>query len=273
MKSAEFYRNKVVLITGASMGIGKEMALQVLSYGGKVAITDINEARLLAVQHEQKEHSENMLIHMGDVGDYEDAAGLVEKVILRFGRLDVLVNNAGMSNDSAELASFHQKVVDEIIDTNIKGSIFYSMLAIPELQKTRGSILFISSIASFRGLPGYSLYSLSKMALTTLAQSLRIETKKAGVFVGISYISFTENEPAKRTLSNEGKLKQVPDRNKILTRPRSVTAKILLNQIANRKHRVVHSGMGKFTFFVCKYAPGIANLIYEQIYNKKQVNH
>lgn len=271
MKSSEFYWNKVVLITGASMGIGKEMALQILNYGGKVAITGRNLARLLTVQSELKEHSENLLIHDGDVANYDDVINLMEKIILRFGRLDVLVNNAGMSNDFAELEIIDNKVVDEIIDTNIKGALFSSMVAIPELKKTKGSIIFISSIAAFRGLPAYSLYSLSKMALTALTQSIRIENKEADVFVGIAYVGFTENETAKRTLSYEGKPEKVPVRNKLVTRPRSVTVKILLNQIANRRPRIIHSIIGKLTFLLCKYTPVVANIMYKRIYyNEKK---
>lgn len=270
MKSPEFYKNKVVLITGASMGIGKDLALQVLNYGGKVTITGRNEARLLAVQNEFQEHSENLLIHTGNVANYEDVVNLIVKIILRFGRLDVLINNAGMSTDFGELEIINNKVVDEIIDTNVKGALFTSMAAIPEIKKTKGSIIFVSSIAAFRGLPGYSLYSLSKMALTALAQSIRIENKKTGVFVGIAYVGFTENETGKRTLSHEGKLEKVTARNKLVTRPRSLTAKILLNQIANRRPRVIHSIIGKLTFLLCKYFPIVANIMSEQIYNNQK---
>lgn len=270
MKSPEFYKNKVVLITGASMGIGKDLALQVLNYGGKVTITGRNEARLLAVQNEFQEHSENLLIHTGNVANYEDVVNLIVKIILRFGRLDVLINNAGMSTDFGELEIINNKVVDEIIDTNVKGALFPSMAAIPEIKKTKGSIIFVSSIAAFRGLPGYSLYSLSKMALTALAQSIRIENKKTGVFVGIAYVGFTENETGKRTLSHEGKLEKVTARNKLVTRPRSLTAKILLNQIANRRPRVIHSIIGKLTFLLCKYFPIVANIMSEQIYNNQK---
>ena len=270
MKASEFYKNKVVLITGASMGVGKDLAFQVLNYGGKVTITGRNEARLLAVQREFQEHSENLLIHAGDISNYGNVVDLIEKVIIRFGKLDVLINNAGMSNNFAELEITNHEVVDEIINTNIKGGIFPSMVALPELKKTKGSIIFVSSIAAFRGLPGYSLYSLSKMALTTLAQSLRVENKKAGVSVGIAYVGFTENETEKRTLSHDGKLQKVPARNKMLTRPRSVTSKILLNQIVRRKSRVIHSVIGKLTYVLCKYTPVIANKMYERIYNKQK---
>lgn len=210
MKSSEFYKNKVVLITGASMGIGKDLALQVLNYGGKVVITGRNEERLLAFQSELKAHLQNLLIHAGDVANYDLNVHLIEKIILRFGRLDVLINNAGMSNNFAELEIINNKVVDEIIDTNVKGALFLCMAAIPELKKTKGSIIFVSSIAAFRGLPAYSLYSLSKMALTALAQSIRIENKQAGVFVGIAYVGFTKTRQKREPFHMTESLKKYP---------------------------------------------------------------
>jgi len=144
MNSSEFYKNKVVLITGASLGIGKALALQVLQYGGKVTITGRNEHRLLAVQDEFQAYSDKLLIHKGDVANYENVVELIEKIILHFGRLDVLINNAGMSTSFGELETNTDKVVDEIIDTNVKGALFSSMAAIPELKKTLGSIIFFS---------------------------------------------------------------------------------------------------------------------------------
>ena len=135
MKSPEFYKNKVVLITGASMGIGKDLALQVLQYGGKVTITGRNEQRLLAVKDEFQAYSEQLLIHKGNVANYENVVELIEKIILHFGRLDVLINNAGMSTDFGELETITDKVVDEIIDTNVKGALFPTMVAIPKLKE------------------------------------------------------------------------------------------------------------------------------------------
>lgn len=267
MNSSDFYKNKVVLITGASMGIGKDLALQVLQYGGKVTITGRNEQRLMAVKDEFQVYSEQLLIHKGNVANYENVVELIEKIILHFGRLDVLINNAGMSTIFGDLETITDKVVDEIIDTNVKGALFPSMVAIPKLKETKGSIIFISSIAAFQGIPAYSLYSLSKMALTALAQSLRIENKKTGVFVGIAYVGFTENDTGKRTLSPDGKLEKVPVRNKLITRPRLLTAKIILNQIANRRPRAYHSIFGKLIFILSKFTPFVTNILYKQIYN------
>jgi len=179
-----FYKDKVVLITGGSMGIGKEMARQVLEAGGKVILTGRRESKLLEVGEEFQQFSDSLMFHAGDVADYQDTLVLMEKIVGRFNRLDVLINNAGMAG-YGEVGSLEPKAVDEVIDTNIKGSIFQTRTALPLLIETKGSILFVSSVAGFWGLPAYSLYSLSKMALTALVQSLRLENANNGVFAGI----------------------------------------------------------------------------------------
>lgn len=265
MNLQEYYKNKVLLITGASMGIGKEIAIQALGYGGKVVMTARNAQKLQSVTDELKEHSENILIHAGSVASYDDNIRLVEKTILRFGRLDILISNAGMSA-FGNLEITNPRVVDEIIDTNIKGSVFTYLAAISELKKTRGSIIFISSIAGLQGLPSYSLYSLSKMSLTALSQSIAIENKKLGVFTGISYVGFTENESSKRTLSPDGNLERIQPRNKLVVKSREKTAKIILKQIAKNRSVVVHSFIGKFLYFLSRYTPGIVKLVYTKNY-------
>lgn len=268
MNLSGFYKDKVLLITGGSMGIGKELARQVLGYGSKVVITGRNESRLINTLAEFKEHSKNILIHAGDVTKFEDNLALINKVITSFGRLDILINNAG-SSAYGDLERTDQRVADEIIDTNIKGVLFCTMAAIPELKKSRGFILFISSVAALHGIPSYSLYSLSKMALTGLAQSLNIENKKYGVFVGISYVGFTENETEKKTLRYDGKLENIPVRNKFFTSTRQVTSKVLLQQIANRKFAVVHSPIGKMTCFLSRFLPFVLKLFFTRNYKKQ----
>lgn len=269
MNLAEFYKDKVVLITGASMGVGKEIARQVLNYGGKVAITGRNKARLQSVLNEFQKHDEDILLHDGNAANYEDNVKLIGKIIDSFGRLDVLINNAGMSAHG-ELEMFNSNVVDEIINTNLKGSLFPTMAAISELKKTKGSILFVSSIAGFRGLPGYSLYSLTKMALTALAQSLRIENKTTGVFVGIAYVGFTENEKEKRRLSAEGKLEIVPVRNRRFVTSREETAEMILYQIKNKSPSIIHSLIGKLAFVLCNYLPFFVSILFGKNYQKQK---
>lgn len=252
------------------MGIGKTMATELLKFGAKVIVTGRNQERLNSFQQEMAGFEEQLMIHQANVADHQENILLVNAIIARFGRLDVLINNAAMSTDFGEVEYIQPKVIHEMIDTNIKGSMFASMAAIPEIKKRQGSIIFISTIAAFRGLPAYSLYSLTKMALTSLVQSLKIETKKDQVFIGIAYLGFTENEPDKRTLSHDGQLVKIAERNKLLTSTRLQTAHRILTQIANRKARAIHSPLGKITYVISNYFPFLAGLIHTRIYNKQK---
>ncbi len=254
MTTGNYYKNKVVIITGSSMGIGKELARQVLIFGGKVVITGRNQERLEKVKVEFWQYVNNVLIHNGNVADFEDNIILVQKVISHFGKIDILINNAGLSG-FCEIEKMNKDIAKQIIDTNIYGSLFPSIAALPELQKTKGSVLYVSSIAGFHGLPGYSTYSLSKMSLKALAQSLYVEMKNKNVFAGITYVGFTENEDEKKTLSPEGEWVDVPKRPKIFTSSRQRTALKILKQIKNKKHSKVHSLLGTITYRLSNFFP------------------
>jgi short-subunit dehydrogenase len=266
MSLVEFYKDKVVIVTGASMGIGKEIAAQVLSFGGKVVITGRNKERLVSALNELG-NNENILIHQGDVTNYESNVELVNKTIQKFGRIDSLINNAGLSC-FGEVDKMKPGVAKEIIDANIFGSLFPSMACIPELKKSKGSIMFLSSLAGFHGLPQYSAYSLSKMSLKALSQSMHIELQSEGVFVGIAYVSFTENEAQKKTLSPTGEWVDVPARSKKLTVTRSETALKILNQIKNQRFSKTHSFLGNFTNYVSRHFPRLTFALFKWNYKR-----
>ncbi len=247
-------KDKIAIVTGAASGIGKEIALQVLKQGGKVILTGRNAERLEAAKNDFSYWAENVLCFQGDVSNHESNIDLIEKTIEKFGRLDILINNAGLSCFGA-VDKMDANVAKQIIDTNIYGSLYPVMAALPELKKSKGVILFISSIAGFHGLPGYSAYSLSKMSLKALAQSLSVELKSFGVSVCISYVGFTENESDKKTLTPNGDWVKVPARNKQLTVSRSATANKILNQIENKKYSQTHSIVGGVTDVMSRIFP------------------
>ncbi len=259
-----FYKNKVVLITGSSMGIGKEMALQALIHGATVILTGRNLERLEKTQLEFLAFKEKVMIFQGNVTNENSNKILMKLIIEKYGRLDVLINNAGLSCygevDEMEIGSFK-----EIIDTNIYGSILPSKAALSELKKTQGNILFISSIAGFHGLPGYSAYSLSKMALKSFAQSLSVELKSSGVKVSIAFVGFTENEKDKKTLSPNGEWVEVPIRSSKMSVSRKTTASKLLSQVKSGQFKNTHSLLGKFTEQITRHLP----LLTYYIFNKK----
>lgn len=259
MNIESYFKDKVVLITGGSQGIGKELARQVLVGGGSVALTGRSQVKLDLVQQEFAEFAERVLVQSGDVGDSLNAEPLIDAILSRFGQLDVVINNAGLAG-YGEVKDLSQQSVDIVIDTNIKGSIYISRAAISRM-KDGGSILFVSSLAGLYGLPGYSLYSISKMALTALVQGLAIELKPRNIFVGIAYVGFTANEKRKEWLAASGDMELLPARDPRLVTPREETAKLLLKQIAVRRSIVVHSALGKLTYYMSRLFPGIVGLV------------
>jgi short-subunit dehydrogenase len=159
-----------------------------------------------------------------------------------------------------------QTAVDTLVDTNIKGSIYISRAAIPHLKRG-AAIQFISSLAALYGLPGYSLYSITKMGLTALAQGLAIELEPQEIFVGIAYVGFTANEKIKEWVAATGDSELLPARDPKLVTSRENTARLILRQIATKKTKVVHSKLGKLTDFMARILPGIVNLVLKKRYH------
>lgn len=265
MKETSYFQDKVVLITGGSQGIGRELAGQVLAAGGKVGLTGRSLEKLRQAQGEFQEYGANVFIRVEDVRDSHQAEPLVQAVKAHFGSLDILINNAGLSG-IGEVEQLSQLAVDTIIDTNIKGSLYLSRAAIPELEPG-GAILFVSSLAGLRGLPGHTLYSLTKMALTALAEGLAIELKPRRIFVGIAYVGFTANVAGKEWLTSSGDPETLPARDPRLVTSREATARLILKQIAARRPVVVHSWLGKLTAVLTRIFPGIVRLVLETRYH------
>lgn len=265
---ANFYKNKVVLITGGSMGIGKSMAWLVLQYGGTVVITARNSARLTSLEEEWKVYADRLSTVVLDVADEAGQIQLMQHIKERFGRLDVLINNAALSA-YGKLEATDSRVIHQLIDTNIKGLLFTTQAALPLLRANKGHILFISSLAAFYGLPDYSLYSLSKLALRALRQSLEIELASDQVNVAIAYVGFTENESDKRTLNPLGADEAVPARPARLTFSREQTAQQLLKQLAKGKKVLVQGGFGKFTLVLAHFFPSLMRLLLTRQYRQK----
>jgi len=178
------FKSKVVIITGSSMGIGNQMAWQIAKKGGRIVLTGRNSERLEKAGKELEEDGHEILTVAGDVSKVADCKKLVEETIKRFGQIDVLINNAGVSTEGT-VEEMDGNVIKKIMEVNYLGSVYPTQSALPYLKNSQGSVIFISSVAGIRGIPNYSVYSSSKMALTALAESLRIELSKDQIHIGI----------------------------------------------------------------------------------------
>jgi len=254
------FSGKVFVITGSSQGLGRAIASRVLSEGGSVVLNSRSQNKSEGLLESFKQYSERVIYVSADVTKPEQAKMLIERSIERFGRIDALINNAGMSA-FGNLEDTEPSVIKEIIDSNLTGSLYMSHYAIPHLKKSKGSIEFISSLAAIHGLGSYSLYSSVKLAYIGAVQSLRKELHDYNVHVGAIYLGFTKNDTVKRTLNAKGELEPVPVRKGLPISSQDESAQVVLNQIYKRKTIVVQSLLGKANFIVNRIFPRIIHVV------------
>ncbi len=167
-------KDKVVLITGGTSGIGRATALAFGQAGAQVAVTGRDEARLRDIAEELTRLGVRHVVIRADVGVEADSRRAVEETVAAFGRLDILINNAGISM-RALFRDADLDVIQRLMQTNFFGTVYTTKFALPHVTQAKGSIVGISSIAGYRGLPGRTGYSASKFAMHGFLEALRTE--------------------------------------------------------------------------------------------------
>lgn len=243
------FQGKVAVITGSGRGIGKAIAIELAKKGVSIVLNGRNEERLKETEDIIRKIQPNVTYFCCDVSDPKASENLIETAIRKFGRLDILVNNVGISMRGT-VAELNPDVFRQVFESNVYGSVNPTIPAIPHLRKTKGSIIFISSLAGIRGLPGLSAYCSSKMALRAIAESLRIEEKKNGIHVGLIQVGITEIEHNKETIAADGSLKVLKDRDKTKVQTTGQVAKATLKNIKKRKFITTLTGIGKLNKFM-----------------------
>ena len=170
-------KNKVIVITGSSSGIGEACARMFASQGSKVVLAARNEKRLLQITQELLDDGSEAISVVTDVSVEEDCKNLIDKTINHFGKIDVLINNAGISM-RAILNELDTSVIRKVMDINFFGTVYCTKYALPYVLKEQGSVVGVSSIAGYKGLPGRCAYSASKFAMQGFLESLRVENLK-----------------------------------------------------------------------------------------------
>ncbi len=247
--NSEKLKGKVAVITGSSRGIGKAVAIELASHGASIVLNGRDVSRLSDAENEIRTVTENVISVCSDVSTSEGGLLLVAETIKAFGKIDILVNNIGVSM-RGNLADLNPEVFKTIFESNVLGAVNPTIPALKYLRKTKGSVIFISSLAGIRGLPFLSAYSSSKMALRAIAESLRIEEKKNDLHVGLIYVGYTENDPGKETIAADGsKIILNPRKGKGVQTKESV-AKAVIKNISKRKFISVLTPIGKLNAFL-----------------------
>jgi short-subunit dehydrogenase len=265
---SQFYSNKVAIVTGSTQGLGRELALEILRRGGYVITNGRSEQRKEETLQIYKEYEDSVRYIAGDVSKPETAEKLVQTALKEFGRLDILINNAGtLAFGNLENADFNS--IKNVIDSNVTGSIMVASRAITPLRETKGSIHFISSLVAIQGLGANSLYSGAKKAMVGIAESLRKEMEPLGIHVGVTYLGYTKNDSIKRAYNTEGKLVPIPNRKGVPVASQEESVKLILKQIEQRKFSVIQSWLGFVFFHVNRFLPGLVHRIILRRYLKQ----
>jgi NAD(P)-dependent dehydrogenase (short-subunit alcohol dehydrogenase family) len=265
--SSRNFDGKVAIITGSSGGIGKTIAIEFAQRGAFVVLNGRNSVRLTATENEIRMIQPKIHSVCCDVSTIEGGQLLVDETIKVFGRIDILVNNAGISM-RGNFADLNPEVFKTVFDTNVLGSVYPTIPAIKYLRHTKGSIVFISSLAGIRGLPFTSAYCSSKMALRALAESIRLEEAQYKLHVGLILVGVTEIDEGKEIIWADGsKLKLNARLGKGVQTKQSVSNAVVRN-IQKRKFITVLTTVGKLNAFLQALFPCLVERILLMNLNK-----
>jgi short-subunit dehydrogenase len=260
------FRNNVIILTGASAGIGHAMALQLADQGAHLMLAARDAAKLEAVAAECESRGGRACIQPTDVSIEADCRTLIERTLAEFGRIDTLVNNAGISiwarfDEMHDTAPF-----EELMRVNYFGAMWCTQYALPHLKQSKGRIVAMSSLAGKTGVPMRSGYSATKHAMQGFFDSLRIELRDTGVSVTIICPGFVTSEIRERAFNADGTIigkgNSPVQETKIMSAEEC--ARISIRAMAARKREVLMGIRGKVGQWIKLIAPGIVDRIAAQ---------
>jgi short-subunit dehydrogenase len=264
-----FLKDKVVAITGGSDGIGKALVNACIEAGAKVATCGRNYDKLYQLQ---LEHS-NVMLHTitCDVSNEADCRRFIESTIKTYGGIDILINNAGISM-RALFNDADVEVIKKVMDVNFFGSVYCTKYALPSILQRQGTIVGVSSIAGYRGLPGRAAYSASKFALQGWLEAIRTELLHTGVHVMWVCPGFTSSNIRNAALNQEGEPQGESPLDEGSLMPARECAQEILKAIGQRKRTLVLTFNGKRTIFMNKFFPGWTDkLVYKFFFKDNEL--
>jgi short-subunit dehydrogenase len=253
------FKDKVVVITGASSGIGRELGCQLASQGALLCLAARTSDRLEAVKGECEARGGKAITLPTDVGERAECASLVQRTVEHYSRIDMLVNNAGRTmmakfEDIRDLSLF-----DQLVRVNCLGSVYCTAYALPYLKQTRGRIVGISSLVGKTGVPTRTGYAASKHAMAGFFDSLRIETSSSGVSVTMVYPGFVDTPIREQALDANGR----PMGPQAPQEPRAMSvekcARAIIRGAARRDREVVMPWQGKLAIWMKVFMPGVVD--------------
>ncbi len=264
----DYFKDKVIIITGASSGIGLAAVELFYSLGANVVLAarSIDKLEKIAEAISQqptannRQHSETVLCVKTDVTKEEDCKNLIERTIDHFGKIDILINNAGISM-RAVFKDMELKVMKSLMDTNFWGTVYCTKYALPYLLESKGSVVGVISTAGYVGLPARTGYSASKFAVRGFLETLRIEHLYDDLHVMVFAPGFTTSNIRNVALTADGTPQGQTPRNESRMMSAERVAEYLAKGLYRRKKEMVLTPLGKATVIARKRIPRVTDVV------------
>ena len=263
---SDYFKNKVVVVTGGTDGIGKALVEELLQEGAKVATCGRDHDKLYRLQSSFPSSPLHTMV--ADVSNENDCRRFIETTTKFFGGVDILINNAGISM-RALIKDATTEVIRKVMDINFFGMVYCTKYALPSIIERKGTIVGVSSIAGYRGLPGRSAYSASKWAMIGWLEAIKTELLHEKVHVMWVCPGFTTSNIRNAALNSKGESQgESPlDESKLMSAEEC--ARIILNAIEKRKRSVVMTFTGKRTVLLNKFFPGFTDKMTRKFFYNK----
>ncbi len=262
------FKGKVIVITGSTQGIGKRTAELLAREGAKIVINSRRESKVEETVQEFTKMGYNVIGVAGDVSDFSFCEKMAVETMRNYGKIDFLINNAGLAA-KGKLEETTPEVFEKLVSVNILGSIYPTLALLPHLKETKGGILFISSLAGIVGLPSYLSYSYTKRSIISIAESLKNELYDSGVYIGVNFPGFTENDSEKQNILPSGESVVMKKRLDVKVESLDNTVGKIIRQIERRKFRCFSSFKGKMVYVIYRLFPSLAIAVVKQ--NRKKI--
>jgi short-subunit dehydrogenase len=254
-------KGNVVVITGASKGIGAELARQLAAKGAKLVLAARNERELEAVAEECRKLGAAVVAVRADVSLERDCQAIIAGAAVAFGRIDTLVNNAGISMWARFEDIDDLSILDRIMQVNYMGSVYCTRHALPHLKEARGLIVGVCSLAGRVGVPTRTGYCASKHAMAGFFDSLRIELADTGIDVTMIYPGFVATGIRENATGPDGKPMLVSPVKEHEVMTVAACARRIVRAIERREREVVMTARGKIGLWLKLLAPSLVDRI------------
>lgn len=258
------FANKTIIITGASEGIGRALALELAPQAPRLVLAARNRERLESLAKECEAAGAATLVCRCDVTGKADCETLVRNSIDRFGQIDILVNNAGatMWAEFSEVSDL--LIFRELMDINYLGAVYCTHFALPYLLESRGLIVAVASLAGLTGVPSRTGYAASKHAMVGFFDSLRIELRTTGVGVCIIAPDFVVSQIHRRARKGDGEIMGDTPMQEARIMSAEDCAALIASAMEKRQRLMITSARGKMGRWLKLIAPALIDRIAER---------